>query len=116
MTIKTPLEIVLESFSLSDVAREALGEAPIAGMDHKAAIAALKEELMYCEHQAAQGPEKSRHVFADKAAKIKEEIAKLEMTKLHEKLTEERKAEAEAKKLKIIKEEVIDFKTYFKKL
>jgi len=76
MTVKTPLEIVLESFSLADAAREALGESPIEGMDNTSAIYTLKQELMYAEHQASQGPEKSRHVFANKADKIKDEIKK----------------------------------------
>jgi len=111
--IKTPLEIVLESFSLSDVAREALGEAPIANMDNKDAIATLKEELVYCKTQATTGPAKSRHVFANKAEKIKEQLEKFEIKKLHEKLAEELKTQS---KPKIIKEAVIDFNTYFKKL
>lgn len=79
---KSPIDIVLENFSLKEAVNEALGNLPPPGTDKKAKLADLKQDLIYAERQAEQGPEKSRHIFADKANKIKAELAKLEGEKV----------------------------------
>lgn len=74
MTDKTPLDIVLESFTFSSVSRDILGES----ISESASLSELKNEYMYYSHQASHGPEKSRHVMAQKAKQIKDKIAELE--------------------------------------
>ena len=81
MTENSPINAILENFNLSDITREVLGESPISGMTHDAALDALKQELIYCERQAKEGAEKSRHIFAAKADKLRTEIQQKEAAK-----------------------------------
>jgi hypothetical protein len=74
MTYKTPLDTVLESFTFKSVGRDVLEE----NLSENASISELKNEYMYYSHQASHGPEKSRHVMAQKAEQIKDKIKQLE--------------------------------------
>jgi hypothetical protein len=111
MTEKTPIEIVCEGFSLADATRVALGERMIEGLDSKSAVAQLKQELIYAENQAKNGPEKSRHIFAKQAEKLKAELKRKEDEALIDHSSDPKSAIKP--KPKAIAEEEIDFKKLF---
>ena len=105
MTDKTALDTVLEGFTLKSVARDVLGEA----ISESASLPELKNEYMYYSHQASHGPEKSRHVMAQKAEQIKAKIAELE--KVDEDLEKKvplQVSEEELNKEKSLEEEVLN--------